>query len=428
MKNNLLIKYNKIRNCLNLHLLILALIFSFELLNCSTFAEAGLVKLDSTTGFASFQGDDLHAESPLFELFQASYLSDKGEFEFNTNFRILDNPSRSESSWDIYSLDGSVWLIPENLKLSFGRSLFIHMTVRPHLLDSLSLETFMNNKTLRYGAYLGIERSPEDLQNQKSKIIGISAGYLSPEIFPISGSLRLEHQVFTDASRNRAKLSLSKPLEMSLSPEILWDMERDLDFNRWIRTEAGLDLYPNLNTTLGLKYQLYELDPLVGKGDDPILNILAEGRVQEMGAKIGYLLTRDIYGSYYYGTTQFLLQEDHTAHGERHQVGINANFDAIKMNSSLYRVTSYGGWVEGIRGGLNYKINSQYELFTMSDYSKYEKITSSKRLAYNNQIGLSIYALTQYRIDSFIEFNSNNANYEDFRFLIKLCTLFWKET
>jgi hypothetical protein len=385
------------------------------------------VRIDSTTAFSAFQGDDLKSDNPLYELFQANYSSDGGRLELNTNFSILDNESRGTRSFDLYALDGAVWAIPESLKVSFGRSFHTHMTVRPHLLDSVSVESFLLNKSLRMGGYLGIERSPEDLNGEKSKTLGLSFGYVTPSVFPLTTGVRVEHQDFKTEFRDLMKLSFHKPFEMPLDPELMLDFERDLKFNQWNRSEIGLDFYPNMKTTAGVRYHVYELDPLVG-GEDPILNILSQGRVTEIGAKAGYLLSRDIYGSYYYAKTDFLLQSDVRAYGERHQLSLNANFEILKPNLSLYKITSYGGWVEGARGGVVVKLNSKYELFTMSDYTQYEKITSSKRTAISNQFGLSNFSFSQFRLDIQGEINSNNSNYEDYRFLIKLSTLYWKET
>ena len=390
-------------------------------------AFAGTVRIDSTTAFSSFEGDDLKADTPLYELFEAHYLSDSRRAELNTHFSLLNNQSRSTSQFDLYSLDAVIWALPESLKISFGRSFHTHMTVRPHLLDSLAIESFFLNKRLRVGGYLGIEKSPEDLDGQKSKITGLSLGYTSSDVFPFTSSLRLEHQEFSSVLRDRLKVAFQKPFEFAYSPELMLDFERDLQFNQWTRSEFGVDFYPSLKTTMGLRYQVYELDPLTG-GEDPILNILSQGRVTEVGIKLGYLLSRDLYGSYYLAKTDFLMLPGYVAAGERQQLSLDLKLETFQPNLSLYKITSYGGWVQGARGGVTVKLNSLNEIFVMSDYANYEKITSSKRTAISNQFGISNFSLSPFRIDILGEMNSNNSHYEDRRFLIKLSTLYWRET
>ena len=389
-------------------------------------AVAGTFRVDSTTAFSSFAGDDLKAEIPLYEIFQAHYASDDRQTEFNTYFSVLENFSRANSQFDLYSLDASIWAVPDTLKISFGRSFHTHLTVRPHLLDSLSVESFFLNKSLRLGGYIGIEKSPEDLSGEKSKITGFSAGYTNSAVFAFTTGVRLEHQEFTGVARDRLKLSFLKLLDFSYSPELMLDLERDLKFNQWSRAELGLDLTPNLKSTMGLRYQVYELDPLVG-GEDPILNVISQGRVNEIGLKFGKLLTPDIYGSYYLARADYEIQPGYKTAGEKHQLGLDLKYDFFQLNLSLYKTTSYGGWVEGVRGGGTMKLSSMNEIFLTSDYTQYSKITSSERTAVSNQVGITNFSFKPFRLDIMGEFNSNNSYLEDRRFLIKLTTLFWKE-
>ena len=114
--------------------------------------------------------------------------------------------------------------------------------------------------------------------------------------------------------------------------------------------------------------------------------------------------------------------------GEKHQLALSAVFDRTNVNLTAYRITSYGGWVVGGRGGISIKLNSKMELSALSEYSRYQKITSSDRYAISNQIDLSYILSNLLHIDVMGELDSNNANTVDERFFLKLIYLAWKET
>ncbi|MGZ3721886.1 MAG: hypothetical protein ACXVA9_03075 [Bdellovibrionales bacterium] len=404
------------------------LVASFALLLAPAAAWAGLLKIDSTTAYAQYRDDDLSLQRPFFEFFKGSYASSREEFQLDANFAVTENPSASQRTFSLYALDGSVWAVPERTKISFGRSFFTHMTVRPRVMDSLAVEHFILEKSVRLGAYTGIERPPEDLTKERSKISGLSLGYVSPNVSPLTANLRLEHQAFEDVQRDRVKTSVNKPLSLAWSPELMLDAERDLKFNIWSRSEAGVDFYPNFKSTFGVRYQIYELDPLT-QADDPIINVLAQGRTQAATIKGGYFLTRDLYASYLYARNSYLVQSGYTASGETHQLELSAALNNwARLNLVLYRINSYGGWVEGGRGGFGYKLNSSYEISYLGEYSRYKKITSSDRSAISNQLGLSYYMSSLLHLDVIGEWNSNNSSSQDQRFYLKLIYLAWKET
>jgi hypothetical protein len=404
------------------------LFFLITLLFSPALAAAGIIRIDSTTAYAQYRDDNLALQNPFFEFFKGSYASSHDDFQLDTNFSVTDNPTDSQqSNFDLYALDGSVWVVPDQTKITFGRSFYTHMTVRPRVLDSLAVEHFMFDKMLRLGGYVGIERPPEDLTRERSKISGVSVGYVSPQVAPLTANLRFEHQVFDVVQRDRMKLSLSKTLQYSLSPELMVDVERDLKYGIFSRSEAGVDIYPTIKSTFGLRYQIYELDPLT-QVDEPILNVLSQGRTQEISAKAGYFLSRDLYGSYYYAHNSFLVQSGYSAFGERHQVALDAVVGWSKLNLTLYRITSYGGWVEGGRGGIGAKLSSRIDLFAQTEYSSYAKITSSHRTALSNELGITYSLSGAMHIDVIGEWNSNNSAYRDQRFFIKFTYLTWKET
>lgn len=390
-------------------------------------AWGGLLRVDSTTAYVQYRDDDLSLQKPYFEFFKGTYSSSRQDFELDTNFSVTENPSASQQSFDLYALDGSAWLIPERTKVTFGRSFYTHMTVRPRVLDSLSVEHFMYEKSLRLGGYVGVERPPESLDKERSKISGLSLGYVSPNMSPLTANVRFEHQAFDIVQRDRMKFSVNKPLPLSFSPELMLDVERDLKYNIWSRSEAGMDIYPSTKSTFGVRYQIYELDPLT-QVDEPILNVISQGRTQEASFKAGYFLTKDLFATYNYSHDSFLIQSGYMGNGEKHQLGLDTVLRWCKLGLAAYRITSYGGWVEGGRAGIGMKLSSKFELSAQSEYSRYEKITSSKRTAVSNQLGLSYYMSNLIHIDMIGEWNSNNSSSQDQRFFLKLIYLAWKET
>ena len=390
-------------------------------------AWGGLLRVESTTAYAQYRDDDQTMQMPFFEFFKGTYSSAKDDFQLDTNFCVTENSNISQQGFQLYALDGAAWLLKDRTRLTFGRSFFTHMTVRPRVLDSVAVEHFLFDKEFRLGAYVGIERPPEDLSRQRSTVSGVSLGYVSPNMSPLTAGLRFEHQAYEAISRNRMKFSLNQPLQYSLSPELMLDVERDLGYNFWSRAEVGADIYPNLKSTYGLRYQIYELDP-VTQIDEPIINIFSQGTVQEASFKAGYFLSRDLYGSYFYAQDNFLIQAGHNGLGEKHQLALSAVFDRTNVNLTAYRITSYGGWVVGGRGGISIKLNSKMELSALSEYSRYQKITSSDRYAISNQIDLSYILSNLLHIDVMGELDSNNANTVDERFFLKLIYLAWKET
>jgi hypothetical protein len=285
----------------------------------------------------------------------------------------------------------------------------------------------MFDKQLRLGGFLGIERPPENLSAERSKVYGLSAGYVSPGTSPLTGNLRFEHQIYDSVQRDRMKASINQPLQYEWSPELMVDLERDLTYNRWSRSEGGVDLYPTYKSTFGVHYQIYELDP-VTQFDEPILNVISQGETKEISAKAGYFLLSNLYASYYYAQDTYPLQAGYTGNGEKNQLGLDYGLDRLRLNFTAYRITSYGGWVQGERGGFNLKLNSHYEISGICDYSYYQKITSSTRSAINNQLGLTYFFSNFWNIDVIGEWNSNNASSQDQRFFLKLTYLTWKET
>jgi hypothetical protein len=91
-------------------------------------------------------------------------------------------------------------------------------------------------------------------------------------------------------------------------------------------------------------------------------------------------------------------------------------------------LASYGGTALGNRVQVNWKGPRRWETFGLIDVVSYEKVTSSKRIALNTQIGALTWFQNSFRFEVVSEANSNNIDQDDFRFFARLTYLLWQET
>lgn len=390
-------------------------------------AKAGLFSLESITSFSQFKDDDLKNSSPMFESMITNFVSTDERFNFSANVRLWHDNSRNEDQFNLYTFYANYWIVPNETRIEFGRTYQSFLTVRPKLLDMLSIEEYAYNRHVRFAGFYGIERPVEDLNQFRSESYGGQVGYVSQDIFPFSASLRLEQQSFDTDHRNRGRVSFRKPLLLPASPELMADFERDLDFKTWSKSEVGVDLFPTFRSQVSLRHQRYDLDPVLGV-DEPIQHIFTEGAVEEVAIRLGYIFSEKFRASYYYAKSQYRVSPNIPTSGDRHGFDMNGHFSFIRPSLSFYRINSFGGDVDGTRGSVNVELRSNLEIYGWTDYTSYQKITSSKRAALNNSVGCSYWPKSHVRVDVSGESNRNNAHTRDERVLVQLTYLLWKET
>lgn len=388
---------------------------------------ASTTKIESITSYAQFTGDDLKDDNPLRESFLAHYLSDDKRFDLNTKFTLLYNGERNEEDFNLYTFDATYWALPNTTRVMIGRSYETFLTVRPKLLDRFSVEHMMLNKRVRAGAYFGIERPLNNIDYYRAESYGAKLSFVEQRHFPLSAAARVERQDFQVAKRDRARFSIQKPISFFMAPELMADFERDLKFHKWSRSEMGFDLYPTYQTSANLRYLVTDVDP-IAQVDDPIVKIFSIGEVVEYGARVGFHPNSKFGVSYYFAANEYHPEPNVVTKGTRHSLDFDFKSRFIRPSIKLYRIDSFGGDVTGGLGRMTLYPFGQSEVFGQVEYTEYQKKTSSKRAAISQQIGAAFYPFKEWKAETFVELNSNNAHVSDERLFIQLSYLFWRES
>jgi hypothetical protein len=409
-------------------------ILFFISLNCY----AGLFRVESETYSSSRKNDEFKFEMPFYENLSTSYISEKKDFEFNSNFSfIADSTQNIQSEVNLYILDAKFQIVPDFLDIRIGRSL--QSSLASGSLDMISANFFLLNKQIELGPLIGIERR---LEVPTANILGLHLNYYTNENLPYFISTKFiqrnyhnshvnfdKNQTWSNLAlenqrENLLNFSLNKAFEAEWSPEFLFDSQTNLTDKNLDRLEAGVDLYPSALAYVKIRAMTYDVLPSSGK-EQPIYSIFSIGRLYELRLQYQKRITKFLISGISFFGDNYQLQENLRTTG----YGVEWQLKAIEENgfidNNIYTFSSYGGRVIGNR--IMLQSNLKNELYALFDITYYEKITSSKRNAISTEVGFSHYLGKLYKLTLGGELNSNNILLYDLRAFAKLTFLLWND-
>jgi hypothetical protein len=400
-----------------------------SMLACSS-VQAGLFRLESETLMSARNDDDLKFELPSYELLSANYINSDSSLECNSDMSLFADPVQARNRLNVHLLNFSYEAIPDSVRVTGGRMFGMQNSLRSTTLDSLGLDMFYLRKRLRVGAFAGRERRLELAEwNPSASVIGGSASYLSDSLHPLNARLKLVHRTFDSASsKSESPLegAVSREFEGAWSPEVLVDAEMDASSGMLNRAAAGVNLSPSLRSTLRWRAETYDLAPTAGI-EKPIFRIFSQGRLYETSVQSEYQLSRGLIGALTVAYDNYLLQEGDRTDGLKLEGDIFIKGRYAHLEDSVYYLSSYGGWLVGNRAVVGWKFRDGMELIQALDVAYYEKVTSSKRVAFNSITEFQTDLSRRLKLSVGGEYNSTNVLTYDVRAFAALKYLLWVE-
>ncbi|GIL17407.1 MAG: hypothetical protein BroJett040_11580 [Oligoflexia bacterium] len=393
----------------------------------SSIAEAGLLRTQSETYFSQRTGDNKKLETPIYEQFSATYLTTARTGQFDMNFGYYYDFSKNIYDFDLHLLKGDFHF--DQSHLSMGRQFETFHLIKATIIDSVSYD-YQFSPFIRAGVVAGKARQFELGSDEKEALIsGVYADLQTENVFPWRSGLHFENRDFSSTERSRqnwVKWSLKKEWPITLHPEFLFNIEENLDHSKGYRREAGVDFYPNLNSSYGVRAQVYHLDS--GEfWEDPISSIFTQGEVQEVSGLFHYLLTPEWSTGFDLGYDQYLVQQNQKTTGYRAEWSLKWTRDGRGIENSVFRISSFGGWVNGNKLRVTYPWTDKFDFEFNQDYVQYQKVTSAQSLASSTQAGMGYWLWRQCRLWVAAELNSNHFYSQDVSFLTRLTIYDWRE-
>ena len=410
------------------------LIIFFSLLATPIAQANGLFRAESETLFSSRKDEKNSLELPFFEFMSTSYMNEKRNFEFNSNFSFFTNPTQAQTTKaKLYILDAKFEVIPELVNVRIGRSFDTQNAIGAASIDMVSAELILQNKQLHMGSFVGVERKPETSSpNPNATLWGAHINYNSGEALPYFITTKfVQHKNNSVANpvENLAQFSFKKPFAAAWSPEFITDSVTNISKSNLDRLEMGFYLYPSANSFAKIRFLTYDVLPDSGV-EQPIYSIFSQGRLYEGRIQLEKKINQSWVVSVSTFFDNYLLQHQTNTRTSGYGAEFATKFhgDGTNIANTVYFFKSYGGSVYGNRIHLQKGAFVNQEFYAGADISYYQKITSSKRFASSTEFGWSRILGKQFKFNFGGEFNSNNLLKYDLRAVAKLTFLLWSET
>jgi hypothetical protein len=298
--------------------------------------------------------------------------------------------------------------------------------------DSAELDYYFLDNAISVGALGGLERRNfKKSLTSTTRFVGAHADYrgksMTPLLIGTKYLFRTPADHATSPDQHLVSLSIDQPFLYSWSPEFLANSEMNVGNKKHLNlAEVGFDLYPTYSSALRVRGLTFHIDPR-DDIDEPIYSVISKGRLYEGSLQGEYHFIPELTGSFALAYDNYERQINDRTYGYRFELGLKYSRETFSIFNSAYCFKSYGGDVYGDRIKLTKDFTQRVQLELISDTTYYDKITSSKRFALDNEIWVSFWAFNRFKFNTGVELDSNNSYRYDFRFSAKLTYLLWGE-
>lgn len=391
----------------------------------SPLTRAGLLRLESETLSSLRNDENSKTKSLNYEYLGANYVTDKRNFEMNSDIGFSANATDGRSNFDLYLLNASYKAVPDRLTFYIGRDFDVQHSVRAAFMDAGGMDLWLWQKRFKVGVFAGTERKVETrMKGPEASVFGAYGQFQTSSYYPFL----LKTTYLDREDEHLGKLAAHKAFAGSWSPEVLADSETNLVTGNLNRLEGGYDCYPTLNTALrwrALTYDAREEDGL----EQPLFSIFSQGRLYESTAQIEHRFNREYSASLAMGYDNYVTNRSTRARtdGVKTEGDLRWSADRLAIENSVYYLRSYGGYAWGDRFMLSRRMTDRMQLHGGVEVTRYAKVTNVDRYAFSSLAGASWRLMDRFRLSTVAEFNSNNiVNYEC-RAMAKLVYVLWAE-
>ncbi|MBV2167996.1 MAG: hypothetical protein KUL82_04735 [Bdellovibrio sp.] len=393
-------------------------------------SQAGLMRVQSDTYYSQRKGDDKKTEMPLYEQFSVSYLTDTRQESFDIDFSYAYDFEKRNYDFDLYQLNGQFEFAQKKAKLSVGRSFQTYRLIRSSVVDSISSSYLFFEDRAEAGVLLGKARQFElDRDEEEANISAVFVDYKTADVFPWKWGARVENRDFSAVQRENytwGKASLKKEWPVSLHPEISLVAEKNLGNTSSYRHEMGVDLYPSIYTTYGVRLQQYRMNA-DESWEDPISSIFSRSEIREMSLTFGHKWNANWYSGGDVAVDTYDVEPGRSTTGGKLEALVRWQTEGQYVEFNAFRFSSFGGWALGEKVRWVHPLSDKMEWEMSQEYVEYEKITSARSAASSTQLGFATWLWKHCRLWVAGEYNRNNFYSQDISFLSRLTIYDWRE-